>query len=90
MAATREFQKGISLFPLLRYDPFFYFSADQRSFRLDSVVDLARSFRIQSTVMLLDSIIRNDRGHHFSPEQLDLIRQVMEGRSIQTGSAGEW
>jgi len=76
MAATREFQQGISLFALLRYDPFFYFSADRQTFRVDAEVDLARNFRIQSTVILLDSIVRNERGYHFSPEQLDLIQQA--------------
>ena len=84
MTAVQEFLSTKALFSLLDYDPFHLCSCKEKKIESmqDSAVNMARAFRIQTTVVLLDSIIRNDRGHRLSARQLELFTRA--GQNIKS------
>ena len=69
---------------MLRYDPFNIGRPNNllQAFKSEVAQTLARAMRIQTTVVLIDSIIRNDPKHKFSEEHLELLANV--GTLIRT------
>lgn len=69
-----------SVFPLTKYDPFNLCRDKQisKAYRETISLTLARALRIQTTVVLLDGIVRNDRGARCTDRQLDLFCEIGE------------
>jgi hypothetical protein len=67
-----------SVFPLAKYDPFNLCRDKQvsKAYREEISLTLARALRIQTTVVLLDGIVRNDRGARCTYRQLDLFCEI--------------
>ena len=73
-----------NVFPLNKYDPF-NLCRDTKAYeayREEVSLALARALRIQTTIVLLDGIIRSDRGGRCTDRQLLLFREI--GRLIKT------
>jgi len=82
--AIGEWKAVTSVFPLAKYDPF-NLCRDTKAYeayREEVSMTLARALRIQTTVVLLDGIIRNDRGGRCTDSQLHLFQEI--GRLIKT------
>mmetsp|Transcript_28037 Transcript_28037/g.56842 ORF Transcript_28037/g.56842 Transcript_28037/m.56842 type:complete len:342 (+) Transcript_28037:426-1451(+) len=77
-AATKEYRATISQLGMLQYDPFNIGRPNDLlgKFRTETANTLARAMRIQTTVVLIDGIVRNDPKHKFSSEQLELLGSV--------------
>jgi len=67
-----------SLFPMLKYDPFFWpVPREQREyFRNHMAVRLARCFRIQMNIVMLDAITRSDTCFKGPKESLIILKDV--------------
>jgi hypothetical protein len=67
-----------SVFPLAKYDPFNLCrdTEMEAAYREQVSLTLARALRIQTTVILLDGIVRNDRGAKCSDRQLVLFSEI--------------
>lgn len=76
--AMKEYKTTKARLGMLKYDPFnIGWSKDLlENFKDEVNQTLSRSMRIQTTVVLIDGIIRNDPNHKFSEEQLDLLANV--------------
>lgn len=61
---------------MLQYDPYHLCDSEGDEFKKEAAVNLDRAFRVQTTVVLLDGIVRNDGGQHFSAEQLATFSRV--------------
>ena len=77
-AATKEWRTATSQLGMLRYDPFNIGRPNDllQKFRTETANTLARAQRIQTTVVLIDGIVRNDPKHRFSEEHLHLLSHV--------------
>ena len=77
-AATKEYRATKSQLGMLQYDPFNIGRPNDLlgKFRTETANTLARAMRIQTTVVLIDGIVRNDPKHKFSSEQLELLGSV--------------
>ncbi|KAL7550641.1 hypothetical protein ACHAWF_016361 [Thalassiosira exigua] len=74
-AASSEWKVAKSQLGMLKYDPFNLGrpSAELERFHAESANALARAMRIQTTVVLMDGIVRNDPNHKFDEKQLRLM-----------------
>jgi hypothetical protein len=77
-AAIGDWKAVKNVFPLTKYDPFNLFrdSEAYEAYREEVCLTLARALRIQSTVVLLDSVIRSDMGGKCTESQLLLFRET--------------
>ena len=82
--AMKEYRAAKGQLGKLKYDPFNIGRTNDllESFRTEVNHTLSRAMRIQTTVVLIDGIIRNDPKHKFSEENLELFAQI--GTSIRT------
>jgi Fusaric acid resistance protein-like len=87
--ALEKYENAISdwkatklLFPLLQFDPFGVGRdvAVEKVFRANMATTLARALRIQSTIVVLDGMIRNDTECNFSEQQLLMFAEI--GRAL--------
>ena len=74
-AALKDWRVTKGVFGILDYDPFNIGIPQQTQtiFKKETANTLARSLRIQTTVVLLDGIIRNDPHHNFNDDDLELF-----------------
>jgi hypothetical protein len=74
-AALKDWRVTKGIFSILAYDPFNIGIPEetQAAFKAETANTLARALRIQTTVVLLDGIIRNDPKHSFSDDDLELF-----------------
>jgi len=84
--ALADWNASTSLFPLARFDPFQLFPnrdkvVHSEAFRAEIARTLARCMRIQTSVVMLDGMIRSETDFEFSKTELDLF--VQSGRWIQ-------
>jgi hypothetical protein len=80
--AISDWKATKALFPLLKLDPF-GIGRDaeiEKVFQVNMATSLARALRIQSTIVVLDGMIRNDEECRFSEIQLLLFAEI--GKSI--------
>jgi len=77
-AATKEWRAAKAQLGMLKYDPFNIGLPDDllQTFRNEVAQILARAMRIQTTMVLIDGIVRNDPKHKFSEEHLELLANV--------------
>jgi hypothetical protein len=77
-AAIGDWKAVQSIFSLTKYDPFHLCSNKEGSEAyLEAIsLTLARALRIQTTVVLLDGIVRNDRGARCTERQLYLFFEI--------------
>lgn len=82
--ALSEWKAVKSVFPLTKYDPFNLCrnTKEYEAYREEVSMTLARALRIQTTVVLLDGVVRSDRGGSCTESQLLLFREI--GRLIKT------
>lgn len=68
------------MFPLAKYDPFHLGEGQQseihREFQTEVARTLARALRIQTTIVVLDGMVRSDADYHFSAEQLQSLSAI--------------
>eukprot|EP00804_Cyclotella_cryptica_P020263 CCRYP_015885-RA/>CCRYP_015885-RA protein AED:0.38 eAED:0.38 QI:214/1/1/1/0/0/2/105/504 len=83
-ASMKEYREVRGHFGNLKYDPFNIGRPNNllRSFKTEVDHILSRAMRIQTTIILIDGIIRSDPKHKFSEENLNLLVQL--GNSIRT------
>ena len=76
--ATKEYREARSQLGMLHYDPFNIGRPNDLlgKFRTETANTLTRAMRIQTTVVLIDGIVRNDPKHTFSSQQLELLANV--------------
>mmetsp|Transcript_222 Transcript_222/g.353 ORF Transcript_222/g.353 Transcript_222/m.353 type:complete len:504 (-) Transcript_222:164-1675(-) len=77
-AAMKDYKTTKARLGMLKYDPFnIGWSKDLlENFKVEVNQTLSRSMRIQTTVVLMDGIIRNDPNHKFSEDHLDIFASV--------------
>lgn len=82
-AAIGDWKAVKNVFQLTKYDPFNRCRDTEayEAYREEVCLTLARALRIQTTVVLLDSVIRSDRGGRCTESQLLLFRET--GRLIK-------
>lgn len=80
--AISDWKAAKALYPVMPYDPFHWFSAsvseEQRAeLKMCTARILAQTLRIQTMIVCLDGVIRNDMpGYEFDDDQLDFFAQV--------------
>lgn len=76
--AMKDYKTTKARLGMLKYDPFnIGWSKDLlENFKVEVNQTLSRSMRIQTTVVLIDGIIRNDPNHKFSEDHLDIFATV--------------
>jgi len=85
-SAIKDWRVTKALYPLLRYDPFALLRGFQpfalrsahinSEFYTETANTLARALRIQTTVVLLDGMIRNDPKQSFSEDHLTMFAEI--------------
>ena len=75
-SAIQDWKDTKGLFQLVRYDPFHYLVPASHEFREGCATILSRALRIQTTVVLLDGIIRNDPQHFLDEKLHDLLYEM--------------
>ena len=75
-SAIKEWRVTKGLFSLLRYDPFHYFMESNDDFKHGCAVTLGRALRVQTTVVLMDGIIRNDPHHCFAEDLISTLTEM--------------
>ena len=80
--AISDWKATKALFPLIQYDPFSLGRDPEKEkvFKTNMATTLARALRIQSTIVVLDGMVRNDTDCNFTEHQLLLFAEI--GRSI--------
>ncbi|KAL7485847.1 hypothetical protein ACHAW6_011451, partial [Cyclotella cf. meneghiniana] len=83
-ASMKEYREVKGHFGNLKYDPFNIGRPNNllRAFKTEVDHILSRAMRMQTTIILIDGIIRSDPKHKFSEENLNLLVQL--GNSIQS------
>lgn len=85
--AINDWKATKALYPVIPYDPLRWFSTrlskdDREKFHLKTARILAQSLRIQTMIVCLDGVIRNDMpGYDFDDDHVDFFAQV--GTSIR-------
>ena len=78
--AIADWKQCKLLFPLIRYDPFGVFQRQRvepgKEEQLDTARILARTLRIQTTVVMIDGMIRSDADFEFSEDDLFMFREI--------------
>jgi Aluminium activated malate transporter len=83
--ALKKYEEAIAdwgsskmLFPLANYDPFHVVvnKEEARAVQLEIARTLARALRIQTTIVVLDGMVRNDANYDFLPSQLHLFAET--------------
>jgi hypothetical protein len=78
--AIADWRLSKMLFPLVQYDPFkFKLNADEAMndvFHTEIARTLARCLRIQTTIVVIDGMVRSDANYDFKPEQLESFAQI--------------
>jgi hypothetical protein len=75
--AIKQWNETKGLFPLMQYDARWYcarklgMKKKEEGFNKQAAIVLARAFRLQTTAVLLHSIVRNDHGHDFAEDELN-------------------
>jgi hypothetical protein len=76
-SAIKDWREPKGLFPLSRFVPFQYImNSSKDAFRVSCASPLSRSLRIQTTVVLLDGIIRNDPQYSFDQDILTTLTEI--------------
>jgi hypothetical protein len=75
-SAIKEWRVTKGLFSLLRYDPFHYFMECKDDFKNGCAITLGRALRVQTTVVLMDGIIRNDLPHSFDDDLISMFTEM--------------
>ena len=80
--AISDWKATKALFPLIQYDPFSLGRDPEKEkvFKTNMATTLARALRIQSTIVVLDGMVRNDTDCNFTEHQLLMFAEI--GRSI--------
>jgi hypothetical protein len=80
--AISDWKATKALFPLLKYDPFSIGRDSEKEsvFQVNMATTLARALRIQSTIVVLDGMVRNDAECKFTEYQLLMFAEI--GRLI--------
>ena len=80
--AISDWKATKALFPLIQYDPFSLGRDPEKEkvFKTNMATTLARALRIQSTIVVLDGMVRNDTDCNFTEHQLLLFAEI--GRYI--------
>ena len=80
--AISDWKATKALFPLIQYDPFSLGRDPEKEkiFKTNMATTLARALRIQSTIVVLDGMVRNDTDCNFTEHQLFLFAEI--GRLI--------
>lgn len=78
--AIADWRLSKMLFPLVQYDPFkFKLNADEAMddvFHTEIARTLARCLRIQTTIVVIDGMVRSDADYDFRQEQLESFAQI--------------
>lgn len=95
--AIADWRASKALFPLAKYDPFRASEQDAQAalFHTEIARTLARALRIQTTIVVLDGMVRSDADYLFTDEQLNsfaetgsLIRRMLT-LPLQTDKSDE-
>lgn len=80
--AISDWKATKALFPLLQYDPFSIGRNPEKEkiFKTNMATTLARALRIQSTIVVIDGMVRNEAEINFTENQLLLFADI--GRLI--------
>ena len=80
--AIADWKASKMLFPLTKYDPFHILNCgtsehkSKNNFNKEIARTLARSLRIQTTIVMLDGLVRHDTEYNFAREDLQLFREI--------------
>jgi hypothetical protein len=78
--AIADWRLSKMLFPLVKYDPFKMNVKGQEGgddiFHTEIARTLARCLRIQTTIVVIDGMVRSDAEYDFCQEQLDMFAQI--------------
>ena len=74
--AIADWKQCKLLFPLIKYDPFRFFSSTEQGEQLDTARILARTMRIQTTVVMIDGMIRSDADYELDGDDLFMFREI--------------
>ena len=76
--AIADWRLSKMLFPLARYDPFHVAkNSDESSIvQMELARTLARALRIQTTIVVMDGMVRNDADYDFLPSQLVMFTET--------------
>lgn len=78
--AIADWKQCKLLFPLIKYDPFLAFMPNQvepgEEDQLDTARILARTLRIQTTVVMIDGMIRSDAEYELDGDDLFIFREI--------------
>lgn len=74
--AIKEWRVTKGLFSLLAYDPFNSASPSREYFVQSCAAVLGRALRVQTTVILMDGIVRNDPSHCFDQDSCSMFMEV--------------
>jgi hypothetical protein len=78
--AIMEWRATKSLFPLAKYDPFsipdLHRNNKATMIQTDIAHTLARALRIQTTIVVMDGMLRNEADYEFTRDQLILFGQI--------------
>lgn len=84
--AIADWKQCKLLFPLIKYDPFGVLNRQRvepgKEDQLETARILARTLRIQTTVVMIDGMIRSDADFEFSDDDLYMFREI--GGCIRT------
>jgi hypothetical protein len=76
--AIADWRLSKMLFPLAKYDPFHIVKDQDEANAIQTQIarTLARTLRIQTTIVVLDGMVRNDADYDFTPQQLVLFHKT--------------
>jgi hypothetical protein len=78
--AIADWKQCKMLFPLIKYDPFSLFQTYRyqpgQEEKLDTARILARTLRIQTTVVMIDGMIRSDADYELDADDLFMFREI--------------
>jgi hypothetical protein len=78
--AIADWKQCKMLFPLIKYDPFSFFQTYRyqpgQEEKLDTARILARTLRIQTTVVMIDGMIRSDADYELDSDDIFMFREI--------------
>lgn len=76
-SAIKDWRITKGLFSLFTYDPFHYFLPFRKEIQNRCAVCLERALRVQTTVVLMDGVIRNEpQGYWFEEDELAIFTEI--------------